>query len=263
MRPEIGFVGLLSTKQIIDDIRFAIDNGFQWYELALDWPQNFEISEERLSEIRETSLQNKLKLVIHTAYYLPMAVPIPAIQDAVVTNLKTAINIATKVGSDRVTVHPGLQQLPASAAFVSIDALISNLRRAVDFGAKNGVHICFENFPKGGPSLCASLKTYSEILTKIPDISATLDVGHVNTANESPVEYLSTLKDFILDMHIHDNNGKKDEHKCLGEGTLDFYPLLRKCKESSFKGPFMLEIFPYENILRGRDIFMKIWEDSP
>ncbi len=43
--------------------------GSSGYELALDWPQNFEISEQRLSEIRETSLQNKLKLVIHTAYY--------------------------------------------------------------------------------------------------------------------------------------------------------------------------------------------------
>ncbi|MFH0822841.1 MAG: sugar phosphate isomerase/epimerase family protein [Pseudomonadota bacterium] len=262
MKPEIGFVGLLSTKQIIDDIRFAVDNGFQWYELALDWPQNFEISEQRLSEIRETSLQNKLKLVIHTAYYLPMAVPIPEIQDAVVTNLKTAINIAAKVGSDRVTVHPGLQQLPAGAASAGIDALIGNLRRAVDFGAKYGVHICLENFPKGGHSLCASLKTYSHVLNKIPDISATLDVGHVNTTDESPVEYLSTLKNFILDMHIHDNNGKTDEHKCLTEGTLDFYLLLRKCKELLFKGPFMLEMFPYENILRGRDIFMKMWEDG-
>ncbi len=63
-------------------------------------------------------------------------------------------------------------------------------------------------------SLCASLETYHQILNRIPGISATLDVGHVNTANESPAEYLSTLKDFILDMHIHDNNGKTDEHKC-------------------------------------------------
>jgi len=262
VKPEIGFVGLLSTKQIIDDIRFAIDNGFQWYELALDWPQNYEISEQQLSEIRETSSQNRLNLVIHTAYYLPIAVPIPEIQNAVVANLKTAINIATKVGSDRVTVHPGLQQLPASAASASIDALINNLHKAVDFGAKYGVHICLENFPKPGASLCANLMTYSQILNEIPNISATLDVGHVNTTNESPVEYLSTLKNVILDMHIHDNNGKTDEHKCLCEGTLDFYPLVKKCKEISFNGPFMLEIFPYEGILRGRDIFMKIWKDG-
>lgn len=261
MKPEIGFVGLLSTKNVIDDIRFAIDNGFQWYELALDWPQNFELSEQQLTEIHKISFQNELRLAIHTAYYLPIAVPIPAIQDAVVETLQSAIDTAKKVGADRITVHPGLQHLPANAASACIDALISNLQRAVDFGEKNGVHICLENFPKGGPLLCSRLQTYHHILQKVHNISATLDVGHVHTAGESPAEYLSSLRNFILDMHIHDNNGSKDEHKCLNEGTLDFYPLFEKCKELAYNGPFMLEIFPWDNILRGRDIFMNIWEE--
>jgi sugar phosphate isomerase/epimerase len=31
-------------------------------------------------------------------------------------------------------------------------------------------------------------------------------------------------------MHVHDNSGAADEHKCPGEGSLDFPALLSECK---------------------------------
>lgn len=31
MKPEIGFMGQLDTKDILDDISFAVENGFDWF----------------------------------------------------------------------------------------------------------------------------------------------------------------------------------------------------------------------------------------
>jgi len=34
---------------------------------------------------------------------------------------------------------------------------------------------------------------------------------------------------------------------------------LKEFKKNNYFGPFILEIFPYENILKGGDRFLKIW----
>ncbi|PIR71403.1 MAG: sugar phosphate isomerase/epimerase, partial [Candidatus Nealsonbacteria bacterium CG10_big_fil_rev_8_21_14_0_10_37_25] len=67
------------------------------------------------------------------------------------------------------------------------------------------------------------------------------------------------FKDFIINIHIHDNDGSSDQHALIGEGNIDFKGLVRECKNSGYYGPFILEIFPYENVLKSREIFLNIW----
>lgn len=262
MKPEIGFVGLLTTQDVRDDIRFALENGFSWFELALDWPQGFDLSQRTLEEIGRTCSQCGLKLVVHTGYYLPTACPIPEIREAVAANLTRAIELAVRVGSDRITVHPGIQDLPQSAAEVCIQSLVANLRQAVDIGQRYGVCFCLENFPSEGHALCANLEEFQRVLSSIWGIGVTLDVGHANTTGQSPEEYFTVLRSLIKNMHIHDNSGKVDEHKCPGEGSVDFSVLLSQCKAAGYKGPFMLELFPHENILKGKETFLRFWEQG-
>jgi len=53
--PEFGFVNLLSTEDVVDDARFAVEHGFQWLGVALDWPQNTVLAPPVLTELREIS----------------------------------------------------------------------------------------------------------------------------------------------------------------------------------------------------------------
>ena len=258
----MGFVGLVTTERVIDGLRFAVENGFDWFELALDWPQNFNLDRRTREEIRKFCLQCGLKLVIHTAYYLPTASPIPEIKEAVVTNITKAVDLAISVGSDRITVHPGTQDMPQIAGKVCMESLLENLRRFVDIGQRRGVHICLENFPGECSALCDSLDEFQYVLSSIDGITATLDVGHANTTDQSVENYLTALQGYIMDMHVHDNRGETDEHMCPGEGTLDFLALLSECKAVGYNGPFILELFPRKNILKGRDAFLRLWEKA-
>ena len=64
MKPEIGFMGQLSTEDILDDLRFAVKNNFDWFEIALDWKQNFDLSPNAIKEIRDIlkeALENEEK----------------------------------------------------------------------------------------------------------------------------------------------------------------------------------------------------------
>jgi len=262
MKPEMGFVGLLTTARVMDDIRFAADNGFAWYELALDWPQNFDLSLRTVEEIGKTCQHCGLRLVIHTAYHLPTASPIPEVKQAVLANLTKAVDLAVSVGSDRVTVHPGAQAMPDIAAQVCIEALVENLRRAVDIGQRRGVQFCLENFPREGAALCASLEEFQRVLSSVDGIAVTLDVGHSNTTDQSPQLFFTALRGLIMNMHVHDNCGEADEHQCPGEGSLDFHALFSACKAVRYAGPFTLEVFPRENILKSRDAFLRLWDEA-
>lgn len=158
----------------------------------------------------------------------------------------------------RLTIHPGFQEMPSPAIKYCYDALIETLQEIVEIGKKYNVSICFENFDK--PMLCSELKDYLYVLNSVKGLVATLDVGHANTTNTKLSEFFKETREFIMDIHIHDNMGNRDEHKCLGEGTINFKEFFSECKRAKYYGPFILELFPYENILEGKKRFLDFWE---
>ena len=258
MKPEIGFMGQLSTEDILEDLSFVVKNKFECFEIALDWKQNYDLSPKVINKIRQISIKQGIKLIVHTPYYLPTSTLLPEIRKGVLENVRKGIILARKVSSNKLTIHPGYQEMPGSGIKYCYDSLIDNLQKIVDIGQEYNVNICFENFNK--PFLCSELKDYLYVLNSVDGLMATLDVGHANTTNIKPSEYLREIRNLIMDIHIHDNNGKRDEHKCLGEGTIDFKEFFSECKNANYYGPFILELFPYENILEGKKRFLDFWE---
>ncbi len=262
MKPEIGFVSLLTTQDVLDDLGFAIANGFDWFELALDWKQNFNLTDKTLDAIRDSAEKNSIKLIVHTPFYLPTSALLPEIKKGVFEYVKNAVKLAAHINSDRMTFHCGWREMPGPNNDLCLDSLVKNLNQIVEIGKDHNVNICLENSPKYDLVLCDNLSDYRKVLEKVKGIKATLDVGHAHTSSNRPEEYFSAMKDFIMDIHIHDNMGKMDEHQCPGQGSLDFTKLLPVCKHSGYNGPFTLELFPHENILRGKEVFFDLWEKA-
>ncbi len=262
MKPEIGFMGQLTTQNILDDLNFAVKNGFDWFEIGLDWKQNYNLKSETIKKIREISRNHRIKLIVHTAFYLPTSTMLPEIKQGVIENVKKGIILANKIGSDRLTIHPGYREMPGPSINLCYESLIENLKKIVEIGKEYNVNICLENFDKNIYLLCIELKDFLSVLNSVKDLKATLDVGHANTTDIKPTEYFNNVKNFIMDMHVHDNNGKIDDHKCLGEGNIDFQKLFSECKKAKYFGPFILELFPYENILKGKKLLSDFWKKS-
>lgn len=257
---QVGVMGQLATKNIIDDLGFAIENDFDWFEIALDWPQNFNLPNDKIKEIRQKASDNNIKLIVHTAFYLPTSTLLPEIKKGLFKNVSKAIDLANKVGSDRLTIHPGWREMPSVAEEKSYDSLIENLKQIVKFGKEKNVAICLENLDAWGRNLCSSYDDFLKVLTAVPEIKVTLDIGHTNTADKTPVEFFRAVSDRVLDIHIHDNDGSKDQHKCIGEGNIDYQKVFKTCKDAGYYGPFILELFPYENLKKGQKEFVKIWD---
>ena len=241
-------------------MNFAVENGFQWFEIARDFPQNLYLKRETIRKIRQISEKNGIMLIVHMANYLPTSTKIPELRKGLIENIRNGIILADKVGSDRITLHTGFVEMGTSDMFY--DSLIKNLKEIVKIGKMHGVNICIENFDNKPAALCIQVNDYLHVLNSVKDLKATLDIGHANTTENKPSEYFSAVKGFVMNMHVHDNNGIKDEHKCIGEGNVDFKKLFSACKKAGYYGPFMLELFPYENALKGKGRMMALWGKS-
>lgn len=253
-------MGQLTTQNILDDIDFAINNGFTAFEIGLDWIQNFNLKDEIIKEICERTESADLFLITHTPWYLPTASVIPEIQDAVFKVISKSILLAEKVNSDRITIHPGYREMPKPAMDKCYEALINTLRKIVRFGKEHNVKVGLENLDKNGYLMCFEVRDLLRVINAVDDLHVVLDIGHTFTTNTSPVDYYKEVKNFVIDVHVHDNNGKVDEHKCIGEGKIDFKSLIQEFKLNKYNGPFIFELFPYENILKGKERFLKIWK---
>jgi len=76
-----------------------------------------------------------------------------------------------------------------------------------------------------------------------PRLRLCLDVGHVNAYSRIPVEaWLKTLSPFLSHFHIHNNDGSRDTHSPLYEGTIPMEELLRKAEELCPEATYTLEL---------------------
>jgi sugar phosphate isomerase/epimerase len=69
----------------------------------------------------------------------------------------------------------------------------------------------------------------------LDDLGFTFDVGHAYTARA----VRSFLQMPIDHVHLHDNNGKTDDHLVLGSGSISWEPIMRALQR--YKGIFVLE----------------------
>lgn len=261
MKPKIGYISLLSTIDILDEIDFAVKNNFDYLGIALDWIQNQNIGNNKLLKIRKISKAHNLKLSIHSHFYLPTSTMLPEIRRGLYKTTENIVSIAAKVGAATITVHPGYRESVGPSSDITINSLINNLTVMVNIAKRKGIIICFENYSKESVLLCYNIDEYKSVISRVKDMKITLDIGHINTTNHNIIDYTNAVKEHIFDMHIHNNDGQGDNHKGLQEGSINYHEFFNYCKSIDYNGPFMLELFPHENIIKGKNQLKAIWDN--
>jgi len=126
-----------------------------------------------------------------------------------------------------IVVHPGYDDLHyGDNSLVWLKNSIEFWREFVPQARELGTILAVENIFEKEPS------TIKALLDAIDDPSFRhcFDVGHWNMFKTVTMEeWFSELGPYIAECHIHDNNGRSDEHLPVGEGSIDFagfFPLL-------------------------------------
>lgn len=100
------------------------------------------------------------------------------------------------------------------------------LKSVVDFAKSQGIDMLYES----NNQFIAD--TTLDFLESFPDVGYNLDIGHLNTAMHhntlgmSMNNFLDKVKDRIVFIHAHNNNGERDDHYGLKNGNLDWEKVL-------------------------------------
>lgn len=98
------------------------------------------------------------------------------------------------------------------------------LPRAREMGLQIAIENIFEDDPTNLRLLMEEIGSHN--------FGLCFDTGHFNLFSKiSLKEWLSQLKPYIIELHLHDNNRETDAHKPIGEGTFDFDTLFSMLKD--------------------------------
>ena len=241
----IFYSGVISISPIEERIAAIAEAGFD--AVCLDF--------EKELEKTETSWENQMKLA--QKYALPVenvhlsAKGMNAVWkkgeegDAMIGRLMNELRDMSSLG-----VKTGVAHITWGHGFPegSFEVGLERYKKAVETAEKYGVVLALEN------SVYAQHVHYLLENIKSPNLGFCYDSGHENayTPNE---DYLSKYGDILVAMHLHDNDGKNDNHflPLHPMGTVNWQKKLALLKNTELFGRMItLEAgFEGENLLEG------------
>jgi sugar phosphate isomerase/epimerase len=183
-----------------------------------------EVMDEGLHFITDASLFESYSqdFTIHAPFHgMNMASVFEPIRKASVTVMVDCFEVAAAIGAP-VIMHPGYFAWEQERA-ASDRQFRASLQELVRAAAERSVEFWFENM---GDMNYFNLRTPAD-LSLIGDTGLTLDTGHAYLNHCLP----AFLKTPFRHMHIHDNKGRADTHSAVGEGTIDFRPVMAALRQ--------------------------------
>ncbi|MBQ0110477.1 MAG: sugar phosphate isomerase/epimerase [Oscillospiraceae bacterium] len=98
---------------------------------------------------------------------------------------------------------------------------------------KYGVIIAFENMPFLGLTISPPQKILEFVKEmNSPYFKMCLDTGHANVFHSSPAEAVRQAGEYIVALHVHDNDGNGDHHQNPYRGNIDWEDFKSALEES-------------------------------
>ncbi len=149
---------------------------------------------------------------------------------------RQATNLATRYGSRKVIIHGGYNpRIYFPVWYVKQSVLFWQ-----DFLRDNpGVEIVLENVLEDDP------RWLLDIVAGVDDprLRLCLDIGHVNAYSSVPLtDWLVLWAPYLSHLHIHNNDGSRDAHNALNEGTIPIKELLLQAQHLCPDATYTLEL---------------------
>lgn len=259
--------------------RFSAAEGFAGMELecqSLDfWPEM--VGEPTINEMKAIAAGEGIFYTIHAPDEISPATRMPQLRQSGDRTMIETIKLGARIGAPLICLHPGtadelraLQRhgrpfetdryernaLLAEAICRSTENISHWASQAADWGIKlaveNDVHVAF--------SIVTEVAVLKRIVNDISrdNVVVVFDTGHAFIAGGVETE-LDILKPLIRHIHLNDNHTNISEHLPLGEGLIDFGPVISLIKET--QPTLVLELYapdrPIEATIASRDYVLE------
>lgn len=249
------------ARDLVSEIEMAASLGMDFVDLTLEPPMASSATID-VKRIRQTLDRHELRVVGHTAYYLPICHPIESVRRGAVDELARCLHVFARLGSEWMNIHPDRHAPFHSRDFI-IEQNIRSLRELLPVSEETGVGLMIENIP-GDFNDAGQL---GELLDPIPSLGLHLDIGHCNlmVRQNTTGEIMERYGNRLRHVHLHDNKGgAADLHMPLGTGTVDVPRHIAMLQDHGYDGTITLEVFTPDRhyVTHSRDLLRRIWEET-
>lgn len=170
--------------------------------------------------------------------------------------LRASVRIASEVGAGVVSLWSGASDDHADdeALFHRLTESLRNLLAAAE---AHEVRLAFEPEPGMFIDTMAKFERLFDALNH-PQFGLTLDVGHVHCLGDGDIgDHIRRWADRLWNVHLEDMRRGVHEHLPLGDGEIDFDPVLATLREVRYQGPAHVELsrHSHDAVLMARQSF--------
>jgi sugar phosphate isomerase/epimerase len=163
--------------------------------------------------------------------------------------VKNRIDMARRLGAEVIVMHAPNE--PERAADPAIgDRLRRSLDELAPYAKQRGVRIAVENAPKNSRGIRELFGSYGADF-----LGLCYDCGHGNIDSPAAdggggLDALDEMKDRLIALHLHDNDGSQDQHRLPFTGTVDWPRLARIIAASGYGGCVTMESNVHAEVTR-------------
>lgn len=155
-------------------------------------------------------------------------------RQAGVALIENRIDMASELGTDVIIMHMGNEPVEFEAAGLYWSQLWKSLEDLEPYARAHGVRIAIEN---------GVFRLIRKVLARYDAayVGLCYDCGHGNVSRDG-LDETDALKDRLIAIHLHDNDGASDQHKPLFTGTVDWPRLAKILASSAYKKCVSMEL---------------------
>ena len=233
---------------------------FNAIELVSEFP-HVHYSIPNVSLLSELKRRYDLTYTMHAPFCsVNLASINPKLCNASRNEILNSITYASELGCELVVVHPGLVSHARSLhkfERISKENERNSFSRICEQAEAEKILVCIENMPRFPP---AFKETWTgDALVEIVDelrsrfLQITLDVGHCNTTDVPVQQMIHKFGTRIKHVHIHDNDGFRETHAVVGQGSVPWRTVIEALNKIRYDGLLIDEHRTIEGQKRGRE----------
>jgi sugar phosphate isomerase/epimerase len=157
-----------------------------------------------------------------------------------VSETERALHIARRIPTTALVAHLGVPRTQKAPAGDSRAAAKRSIEELLRIAEPLGVQIAVEVIPNE-LSRAGSIVHFIE--DDLDGVGICLDFGHAHIDGDV-LDAVETVSEHLIATHVHDNNGRTDDHLLPFQGTIDWAGTLLAVQKVGYEGPFMFEIVP-------------------
>jgi sugar phosphate isomerase/epimerase len=174
--------------------------------------------------------------------------PDPVARERELATYRQVIDAAVVLGTPTVRVTDGMDR-PEASYQVKLQAAVESMLRSQKYAGTRGITLAFENHWKDYyweyPEFAGPRIVYLDVLNRVRDagIKVNFDFSNGLMWDYTPLEMYQSVRGLIVNVHASDRQwvGGKLVHWGVGEGIVDFPPVLRQMKEDGYNSWICVE----------------------